>query len=293
MSYKDLIKNGIKLAQNGKLIEAENNFKKAIRKDSSLTDSYINLANVYIMQKRIEEGINLLKTYLIDISFNQNIINHFWKISQNFNIEEKFFETISSLEDSKSLNKKELAYIYYLHGRYYAKLNEIELSIKYFKKSIFFDKLLTDSYINLLDWLERTNEISQANLYLNKFNNVIKKNDYKIKFFEALILSRERKYKASENILNKYKLEKYFEKNEYYYIKLLSLKSKNNERLKNFLIAYNSIVKRNLFLSSLEENKKIDRGDIDQTIRNYREVYSKANKPVDINELKIGALRRQ
>ena len=288
MSYKDLIKNGIKLAQNGKLIEAENNFKKAIRKDSSLTDSYINLANVYIMQKRIEEGINLLKTYLIDISFNQNIINHFWKISQNFNIEEKFFETISSLEDSKSLNKKELAYIYYLHGRYYAKLNEIELSIKYFKKSIFFDKLLTDSYINLLDWLERTNEISQANLYLNKFNNVIKKNDYKIKFFEALILSRERKYKASENILNKYKLEKYFEKNEYYYIKLLSLKSKNNERLKNFLIAYNSIVKRNLFLSSLEENKKIDRGDIDQTIRNYREVYSKANKPVDINELKIG-----
>ncbi len=286
MNYKDLIKSGINLARSGNLIEAENNFKKAIQKDSSLTDSYINLANVYIMQKRIEEGINLLKTYLIDISFNQNIINHFWKISQNFNIEEKFFETISSFEDSKSLNKKELAYIYYLHGRYYAKLNEIELSIEYFKKSIFFDKLLTDSYINLVDWLERTNEISQANLYLNKFNNVIKKNNYKIKFFEALLLSRERKYKASENILNKYKLEKYFEKNEYYYIKLLSLKSKNNERLKNFSIAYNSIVKRNLFLSSLEENKKIDRGDIDQTIRNYREVYSKANKPVDINELK-------
>ena len=40
-----------------------------------------------------------------------------------------------------------------------------------------------------------------------------KKIDYKIKFFEALLLSREKKYKASENILNKYKLEKYFEKN--------------------------------------------------------------------------------
>ena len=63
MNYKDLIKDGINFAQNGKLIEAENNFKKAIEKDSNLTDSYINLANVYIMQKRIEEAINLLKTY--------------------------------------------------------------------------------------------------------------------------------------------------------------------------------------------------------------------------------------
>ena len=159
MNYKDLIKNGINLAQKGKLTEAENNFKKAIEKDTRLTDSYINLANVYIMQKRIEEAINLLKTYLIDISFNQNIINHFWKISENFNREEKFFETINSYKDSKNLNKKELAYIYYIHGRHYAKLNDIELSIEYFKKSIFFDQLFTDSYINLLDWLERINEI--------------------------------------------------------------------------------------------------------------------------------------
>ena len=88
------------------------------------------------------------------------------------------------------------------------------MSIEYFKKSIFFDQLFTDSYINLLDWLERINEISQANLYLNQFSNVVKKIDYKIKFFEALLLSRERKFKASENILNKYKLEKYFEKNK-------------------------------------------------------------------------------
>ena len=184
MKYQDLIKNGIKLAQNGKLIEAENNFKKAIEKDSGLTDSYINLANTYIMQKKIEEGINLLNNYLVDISFNKNIINHFWKISQNFNREEKFFEIISFFEDSKTLNKKDLAYIYYLHGRYYAKVNDIELSIEYFKKSIFLDELFTDSYINLVDWLERINEISQANLYLNKFTNVFKKIDYKIKFLK-------------------------------------------------------------------------------------------------------------
>ena len=287
MNYKDLIENGINLAQKGNLIEAENNFKKAIEKDSNLADSYINLANVYIIQKRIEESVNLLKGYLINISFNQNIIDHFWKISQNFNIEEKFFEIISFFEDSKTLNKKDLAYIYYLHGRYYAKSNDIGLSIEYFKKSIFFDELFTDSYINLVDWLERINEISLANLYLNKFGNVVKKIDYKIKFFEALLLSRRKKYKVSENILNKYHLEKYFEKNKYYYVKLLNLKSKNNERLRNFSIAYDSIVKRNFFLSSLEENKKIDRGDIDQTIKGYKEVYSKKSKLVDINELKI------
>ena len=288
MNYKRLIENGINLAKNGKLIEAENNFKKAIEKDSSLTDSYINLANVYIIQRRIEEATNLLMSYLIDISFNKNIIDHFWKISQNFNREEKFFEIISSYGDSKTLNKEELAYIYYIHGRYYAKLNDIELSIKYFKKSIFFDELFTDSYINLVDWLERINEISQANLYLNKFSKVVKKIDYKIKFFEALLLSRVKEFKASENILNKYKLEKYFEKDKYYYIKLLNLKSKNNERLRNFSIAYNSIVKRNLFLSSLEENQKIDRGDIDQTIKDYKKVYKKQNKNIDINKLKIG-----
>ena len=287
MNYKDLIKNGIDLARNGKFIEAENNFKQAIEQDSSLTDSYINLANIFIMQNRIDEGINLLKSYLIDICFNQNIVNHFWKISQNFDREDKFFKTISSFEDSKTLNKKDLAYIYYLHGRYYAKTNDIKSSIEYFKKSIYFDELFTDSYINLLDWLERVNEISQANLYLNKFTNIAKKIDLKIKFFEALLLSREKKYKKSENILNKYGLEKYFERDKYYYIRILNLKSKNNERLKKFSIAYNSIVKRNLFLSSLEENIKIDRGDFDQTIKDYKQVYSKADKTVDINKLRI------
>ena len=67
------------------------------------------------MQNKIEESINLLKNYLNDISFNQNIISHFWKISQNFNRKEKFFETISSFENSETLNKKDLAYVYYLH----------------------------------------------------------------------------------------------------------------------------------------------------------------------------------
>ena len=47
MNYKGLIENGIKLARKGKFIEAENSFKKAIEKDSSLADSYINLANIY------------------------------------------------------------------------------------------------------------------------------------------------------------------------------------------------------------------------------------------------------
>ena len=46
-------------------------------------------------------------------------------------------------------------------------------------------------------------------------------------------------------------------------------------------------MKRNLFLSGSEEYKKIDRGDFDQTIINYKKVYSKKNSPVDINELKM------
>ena len=131
MNYKDLIKYGIDLARNGKFIEAENNFKQAIEQDSSLTDSYINLANIFVMQNRIDESINILKSYLFDICFNQNIINHFWKISQNFNRKEKFFETISSFGNSETLNKKDLAYIYYLLGRYYARANEIESSNKH------------------------------------------------------------------------------------------------------------------------------------------------------------------
>ena len=47
MNYKSLIENGIKLARKGKFIEAEDNFKKAIEKDSSLADSHTNLANIY------------------------------------------------------------------------------------------------------------------------------------------------------------------------------------------------------------------------------------------------------
>ena len=55
------------------------------------------------------------------------------------------------------------------------------------------------------------------------------------------------------------------------YLKIIK---KNNEEIQNI----------NTFT---EENQKIDRGDIDQTIQNYKKVYSKENKPVDIDKLKI------
>ena len=42
----------------------------------------------------------------------------------------------------------------------------------------------------------------------------------------------------------------------------------------------------------LEENIKIDRGDFDQTIKDYKQVYSKADKTVDINKLRIGATNK-
>ena len=55
MNYKSLIENGIKLARKGKFIEAEDNFKKAIEKDSNLADSYINLANIYNTEENRRE----------------------------------------------------------------------------------------------------------------------------------------------------------------------------------------------------------------------------------------------
>ena len=74
-------------------------------------------------------------------------------------------------KETKTLNKKDLAYIYYLHGRYYAKVNDIELSIEYFKKSIFLDELFTDR-----EHYEEIHTIEQKNERVEVYNIEVSRN---------------------------------------------------------------------------------------------------------------------
>ena len=69
-NYNFFITKGIKNATNQDFNEAKINFFNAIKINSIKHEAFINLSNIYLIQKKFDECINLLFDYLSKNKFN-------------------------------------------------------------------------------------------------------------------------------------------------------------------------------------------------------------------------------
>ena len=74
--YNKLISLGIEDVQKNNFEGAVKNFLKAVSINNTKYQAFINLSNVYILQKKIKKGVAVLKKYLITNNYQENIVNH-------------------------------------------------------------------------------------------------------------------------------------------------------------------------------------------------------------------------
>ena len=113
-NYNFFVTKGINKATKLDFNEAKINFFNAIKINSIKHEAFINLSNIYLIQKKFDECINLLFDYLSKNKFNEQISNHLAKICINYNFNhelDKLFKIINL--DGSIIEKKKTISIFY------------------------------------------------------------------------------------------------------------------------------------------------------------------------------------
>ncbi len=276
--YDSLIKDGINHIKNNNYKEAKIFFKKSINLCPNQINGYLNLSNIYIIEEKIHLAQELLFDYIFNNGLNIQIANHLGKICLQYKQYDNLKKLLSIFDLKKIKKKFDYHVLFFFEGRCYEKDLEINNAIISFKNSIKCNKDFEPSYINLLNLLEKINDFKNLKKFIDigLDSSKIKK---KIVFFyyKSFLFNRLNKFSESENIIKKNNLEHEFTNNNFFNQKLLDLRAKNNEKLKNYSTAFEYIKKRNNLLSSLETNKKYDKKIILGTINKYKKFYNLNN----------------
>ena len=259
------------------LMERLKNFLNAININNKKHQAFINLSNVYILQKKIKKGVEVLKKYLIENNYQKDIANHLGIICLNYNYENDLNELFAYLDqDLNSYNNKNKFFLYYLRGKFLQKKDKINYAIDAYKKSIDLKMDYIEAYIDLLSLLERINKLEEFKIYLDiAYANF--SYDFRIKYFETLYHNKVKKFEKSQKLIDKYVLKEKLKNNQFFYPRILDLISKNNEKMGNYNLSFKNMEECNIFLSKLPENKKFNKNIILNTMQTYRKFFVKKN----------------
>ena len=257
-----------------KVSDSTNLFKKLIAVYPNRVESYQNFSNILISQNKFEEAIVcLLNAYKINnknVKILENLCFLYYQLN-NFYESKKFAKLAISL-DFKNF------FIYNIFGQIYSKEGEIDESIINFKLSIKFNKFFWPAYDNLLTIYEQVNNIKEFNKLLIKCNEIFKdkKNIFRLKYFESLLLFRNNEFSKSLSILKEIE-NKFDKKDAKYYQFFYDLLGKNYDKLKKYDLAFDAFNKRNVKILNLKENKKFDKKILYNLIESYSNFFVKEN----------------
>lgn len=286
-TYYLYINRGINYANSGEFTKAERSFLKAIELDNNNDQAYINLSNIYILQKKIDKCIGLLFNFLSNFKYNENIANHTGKIFYNYKLNkelELLFKLTNLDKIKKAANKK---YLFFIQAQYHERNSNLEISKKSYLKSIQSDKFFFKSYDRLLNLYEKSNELKKLKALVKKGAKIFanKKELSILNFYQCLGLNREKNFQQSKSYINKFKLHEQFKGNKNYLIRTLDLESKNNEKLKKYHEAFKNVEDRNNILLKINTNKNFNSSNIIKSINQYKKFFNMNNFNIIKNNL--------
>ena len=277
-NYQELINDGIKNVRIGEIDKAKSLFLNAIELNSTNNKAYINLSNIYVLQNEFNKSITLLVNYLKNI-FDEDISNQAAKICFKFGLRKDFNKLIKITNLTNNIFNKEKKYLFFIKAQFHETEQNFNEAKQSYKNSILCDIFYFNSYVNLLNLYESTNDILNLKLLIESANKTFKDKEQKsiLNFFESLRLNRENKFKESANFTIFANLAKAFKNNKNFQIRLLNLEAKNNEKLKKYNEAFYKIEKRNRILLNLQENKKYNKRNVLDTIEKYKHFFINKN----------------
>ena len=277
--YEKLTETGIKKANNKDFTSAEEDFLKAIKLDDRNQIAHINLSNIYIIQKKINKAVKILMDYICKYKNNEMILNHTAKFLYTYNLKDDLLELFHQTKLNLKKNIKKNYYLYFIQGLYLEKEENYQSAKESFFRSISYNTTYFEGYIKLLNLYEQTNEFKKLDKLIKKaFDNFFNQDKiFILLFYKSLLLSREKKFKDSQKIIIENNLRIELKDNKNFFYKLLDLESKNNEKLRNYKLAFQNIKERNKILLNLNENKKFDGKNIYNSIEKYKKFFTRSN----------------
>ena len=277
--YEKLIETGIKKANNKDFTSAEEDFSKAIKLDNRNQIAHINLSNIYIIQKKINKAVKILMDYIYKYNNNEMILNHTAKFLYTYNLKDDLLKLFHQTKINLKKNNNKNYYLYFIQGLYLEKEENYQSAKESFLKSISYNTTYFEGYLKLLNLYEQTNEFKKLNKLIKKaFDNFFNQDKICILlFYKSLLLSRENKFKDSQKIIIENNLRIELQNSKNFFYKLLDLEAKNNEKLKNYKLAFQNINERNNILLNLNENKNFDGKNIYNSIEKYKIFFTRSN----------------
>ena len=277
--YKNLISEGIKKVNKMSFGEAETDFLKAIQLDKKNCLAYINLSNIYIIQNNVKHAVQLLMDYILKYSFNESISNHTAKILYTYKYGKEMLTLFKVTNLNLKNNYRKKNYLYFIQGLYYEREQKYQVAKEAYNRCISCNRYYFNCYISLLNLYEKTNEFKKYNTLLKKsFKNFNEDDQTKILLlYKSLILNREKKFNESQKVITDNNLYIQLKNKNSLLTKLLDIEAKNNEKLKNFSLAFKKIDERNNIIAGLNENKKFDGKNIYNSIDKYKVFFNKKN----------------
>jgi len=177
---------------------AINNFKQVLKVNPDFVDAYLNLGSVLKSQGNLKAAIEIYKQALkIKPDFAEALYNMGNALEENGNPD----EAIASYKQSINI-KPGYVEAYLNMGNALWKQGDIEASIENYKQAIKYRPGLVIAYVSLLQILEKSNRINDLSLVLEKAKIQIENLPAELKYYEALVFWREKKYEDALNILD-------------------------------------------------------------------------------------------
>ncbi len=276
--YESLINKGISSAKKQEFKAAEKIFNDAINYNKQKDEAYINLANIYLINKNISSSTKILFNYLKDVKFSINISNYLGDICIKYNKNDYLLELfkISNLDQFEVNQEK--AYLFFLRGLFFEKGLDYKNAINSYIHSIKCNKKFVNNYLKLFNLYESTNDLNNYKNILDESYKYLNKDVYNIlDFYKCIYLHRIKDYNSSQQIILSKNFKKNFVEDKEKLIRLLDIEAKNNEKLGKFNKAFEVVLERNSNIIALEENKKYKKEIMNDILEKYKKFYKKVN----------------
>ncbi len=275
--YNSEINKGINYSNKGNFEKAEESFLKAININKLNHLAYINLSNIYVIEKKINKSTKILFDFLEKNGFHEKAIVQLAKICINFNLENEIIKLFNTYDLNKNKIEIKNRYLYFYQAYYYERKENIKKAIVAYKNSILCDRNLFIPLQMLLNLLEKNNDIKNFKKYLktNSKNTYNQIENNILDYYKCVLLYREKKFKDSNELIHNTDLLKKLNMFEDIKIKLHDIQAKNYENLRDYQNAYINILIRNKIISNKKENNKFDKKIIINTIEKYKKFYRK------------------
>ena len=168
INYNKLIIKDLNFIKNNELEKATSTFKEAITINHSSFKAYVNLANTYILNKKVDLSLSLLFDFLDKHGFNKDIANYLAKICLNYNLKNELLELFEISDLNSNKYTQDRTYIYFLQGRYFENNKKIKKAINSFENSIKCNESYIYSYLSLFELFDRTNDLNSLKRYVDK-----------------------------------------------------------------------------------------------------------------------------